>query len=123
LRLGNEPYLLVGGTTTAATKISLSRREPAPRRYGRVLVTIPVGSAGNEPHASTMAWRTGGGDRLRSDRVFASTARSVARQFPRWSTSSARGCARARRRHQRALGAGTPPRPTAPAIAGSAGGA
>jgi hypothetical protein len=76
LRLGNEPYLLVWAGDDDRRDddfLAVIDANPRSRRYGRVLATIPVGSAGNEPHGLNTMARADGivvGTGLRSDRVF-----------------------------------------------------
>jgi len=76
VRLGNEPYLLVwAGDDDGHDEdfLAVLDANPRSRRYGRVLATIPVGSARNEPHGINTLARTDGlvvATGLRSDRVF-----------------------------------------------------
>jgi hypothetical protein len=76
LRLGNEPYLLVwAGDDDGRDEdfLAVLDANPRSRRYGRVLATIPVGSARNEPHGINTMARYDGivvTTGLRSDRIF-----------------------------------------------------
>lgn len=75
-RLRSEPYLLVWAGDDDRQDddfLAVIDANPRSRRYGRVLATIPVGSAGNEPHGiNTMARADGAvvATGLASDRVF-----------------------------------------------------
>src|SRR5688572_1997935 len=75
-RLRFEPYLLVwAGDDDRSDEdfLAVIDANPGSRRYGRVLATIPVGSAGNEPHGiNTMARGDGAvvTTGVASDRVF-----------------------------------------------------